>query len=233
MSGSIRQRAVILMPNHDLAEDLPAGYGHRDHHERAWACHLPQGVQPPRGEDPVDALRDRRAPHAPLRRAAFGYVTARLVQILELVECLVLLAWIDSGGYRPLGEVGPQRGLIGATGFEPATFRSRTGRSTRLSHAPTSHTSTVSGSVHSVPRSRTEPRSPEFLHDSRHTAYSPNDSLTNAAHPSTPLFGIAAPLEVFNHARLWTGPNRSDRCAAVCIRLSRNPSPLAHFRDAL
>src|SRR6202021_1958687 len=27
--------------------------------------------------------------------------------------------------------------LVGATGFEPATFRSRTGRSTRLSHAPT------------------------------------------------------------------------------------------------
>ena len=27
--------------------------------------------------------------------------------------------------------------MVGATGFEPATFRSRTGRSTRLSHAPT------------------------------------------------------------------------------------------------
>jgi hypothetical protein len=27
-------------------------------------------------------------------------------------------------------------GLVGATGFEPATFRSQSGRSTRLSHAP-------------------------------------------------------------------------------------------------
>src|ERR1700681_2112552 len=32
------------------------------------------------------------------------------------------------------------REVIGATGFEPATFRSRTGRSTRLSHAPTNCT---------------------------------------------------------------------------------------------
>ena len=31
---------------------------------------------------------------------------AHTPQILELVGCLVLLAWIDSGGYRPLGEVG-------------------------------------------------------------------------------------------------------------------------------
>ena len=27
-------------------------------------------------------------------------------QFLELVKCFVRLAWIDSGGYRPLGEVG-------------------------------------------------------------------------------------------------------------------------------
>ena len=34
--------------------------------------------------------------------------------------------------------------LVGATGFEPATFRSRTGRSTRLSHAPTNCAATAS-----------------------------------------------------------------------------------------
>ena len=34
---------------------------------------------------------------------------------------------------------GDHRGVevVGATGFEPATFRSQSGRSTRLSHAPT------------------------------------------------------------------------------------------------
>src|SRR5882672_2469315 len=44
-------------------------------------------------------------------------------RVLELVECFVLLAWIDSGRYRPVGEIG-SREVIGATGFEPATFRS-------------------------------------------------------------------------------------------------------------
>ena len=53
--------------------------------------------------------------------------------------------------------------MVGATGFEPATFRSRTGRSTRLSHAPTRAST---GSVllgHSVPRSRTECSRPQIL----------------------------------------------------------------------
>jgi hypothetical protein len=30
---------------------------------------------------------------------------AQNAPLLELVECFDLLAWIDSGGYRPLGEV--------------------------------------------------------------------------------------------------------------------------------
>ena len=52
--------------------------------------------------------------------------------------------------------------MVGATGFEPATFRSRTGRSTRLSHAPT-HCLDGSVSGHSVPRSRTECSRPQIL----------------------------------------------------------------------
>jgi hypothetical protein len=31
---------------------------------------------------------------------------SHLAHILELLECFVLLAWIDSGGYWPVREVG-------------------------------------------------------------------------------------------------------------------------------
>jgi hypothetical protein len=63
----------------------------------------------------------------------------RLAHILELVERFVLLAWIDSGGYRPLGEVESSLPVVGKAGFEPAISQSRTERDTRLRHFPKQH----------------------------------------------------------------------------------------------
>ena len=66
--------------------ELPADHGRLELHgtslpsesgdpKRAWARHLPQGVFPPRLENPVDALPDRRDTCVAFRTACAGWMS--------------------------------------------------------------------------------------------------------------------------------------------------------------
>ena len=115
MSGSIRQRAVILMPNHHLAEDLPAGV--------VGECRLGLRERKHAVNHGAHGVRIDRAVHGFHVDAASDADAAERRQERQLIEDYVkdldeICATLAGGNYAAPGgdPLESRRRLVGMTG---------------------------------------------------------------------------------------------------------------------